>query len=168
MEDKTPDKVFGFKIFNKDFTNRYHKKFKVGKSYQVKGEIKWGPDGNGFHMCTVLQDCFRFFEHQEVIVTRVIGSGRKICRDYEYCGNLDMYVCEKLKVLEVIPWSEVLTIILELTDYKELVKFLSCVTLTEEEFELFKKHYQNRPMCLDNVIYYQDPQKRLALENEKK
>lgn len=153
------EEIFGFKLFNHDFTNRYHKKFQLGKTYQVEGEIKWGNKGNGFHMCTCLQDCFRYFPNQEVVMARVRGFGDKICYDDDNYGYLDMYVCQKIEILKVLSWDEILTLILELTDSKQLYKFLSCVTLTKEEIEMFKKRYQKIPACLKVIAYHQEGDK---------
>ena len=67
--------VIGYKAFNKDFTNRYGDKFKIGKIYHADGEIKWGNNGNGFHLCKHIEDCFRYVNPNDSIMTEVIGFG---------------------------------------------------------------------------------------------
>ena len=47
------------KAFNQYLTSRYSQKFEIGKIYEVEGKIKWGSSGNGFHMCSDIEDCFR-------------------------------------------------------------------------------------------------------------
>ena len=47
--------IKGYKCFNKGLINRYGKKFEVGKIYHQDGDIKFGINGNGFHMCSNLE-----------------------------------------------------------------------------------------------------------------
>ena len=54
------DEVKGYKAFNKDATNRYGRPFTEGETYRITGELQFGNDGNGFHMCTSLCDVFRY------------------------------------------------------------------------------------------------------------
>ncbi len=54
--------MIGYKCFNSDLTNRYGSKFEVGKTYHAKGDIKFGNNGNGFHMCKNMEDTLRYFD----------------------------------------------------------------------------------------------------------
>ena len=61
--------VLGYKCFNEDLTNRYGFKFEVGNTYKVDGIIKFGIDGNGFHMCERLEDTLRYFDAMNLDVS---------------------------------------------------------------------------------------------------
>ena len=43
--------IIGYKAFDKGLINRYGTKFEVGKIYIAEGAIKFGNQGNGFHLC---------------------------------------------------------------------------------------------------------------------
>ena len=91
------EEVKGYKAFNKDATNRYGKPFTEGETYRVTGDIKFGNDGNGFHMCKALSDVFRYVkaEEEDVLVAEVTGRGKYVRRDDNYYGYYDMYACEE-------------------------------------------------------------------------
>ena len=42
--------IIGYKCFDKGLINKYGKKFSVGKIYIMLGTIKFGINGNGFHI----------------------------------------------------------------------------------------------------------------------
>ena len=48
--------VKGYKAFNKGLTNRYGRKFEIGKQYSLDGKISFGNDGNGFHFCKNIEE----------------------------------------------------------------------------------------------------------------
>ena len=125
-------KILGYKAFNKDFTNRYGFKFEVGKIYSALGTIKWGQRGNGFHMCTNFEDCFRYYDSDNSIIAEVIGFGKTLKNDDEYYGYYDMYVCEYLKVVRVIPREEIIMMAKELPEDR-LDHLICTMNLTEEE-----------------------------------
>ena len=57
--------MLGYKCFNENLTNRYNTKFEIGKIYHVNGNIKFGNNGNGFHICKNLEDTLRYFNSFE-------------------------------------------------------------------------------------------------------
>ena len=129
--------VIGFKAFNKDFTNRYGDKFEVGETYHAQGEIKWGNNGNGFHLCSNLEDCFRYFDSNDSIIAEVIGYGNIQKYDDEYYGYFDMYVCEYLRVIRVISREEIIEMMLH--TYKDRRdRFIRDFNLTSDELKLFE------------------------------
>ena len=111
--------VIGYKGFNKDFTNRYGNKFEIGKVYHADGEIKWGNNGNGFHLCTNIEDCFRYVDSDTSVITEVIGFGKMKEYDDEYYGYYDMYVCENLRIVRVISREEIISMMLHLCGPKK-------------------------------------------------
>ena len=129
--------IIGYKALNKDFTNRYGIRYEIGTIYQVSGEIKWGNNGNGFHLCTHIEDCYRYVNSDNSIMTEVIGFGKLLEYDDEYYGYYDMYVCENLKVVRVIPREEIISMMLNANSYRK-DRFIRDFNLTEEELELFK------------------------------
>ena len=129
-------KVLGYKAFNQDFTNRYGKHFEVGEIYRIKGPISWGKYGNGFHFCTNLEDCFRYYDPDTSIIAEVKGFGKLVKNDDEYYGYYDMYVSEYLEVIRVIPREEIIKMMLE-TSIDRQNRFIRNYNLTEEEKELF-------------------------------
>lgn len=129
-------KVFGYKAFNQDFTNRYGKKFEVGNTYHVKGPISWGRYGNGFHFCKNLEDCFRYYDPDTSVIAEVKGFGKLVKNDDEYYGYYDMYVCQNLEIIRLIPREEVIRMMLEV-DIDRQSRFIRNYNLTEDEKELF-------------------------------
>ena len=137
--------VIGYKGFNKDFTNRYGNKFEIGKVYHADGEIKWGNNGNGFHLCTNIEDCFRYVDPDTSVITEVIGFGKMKEYDDEYYGYYDMYVCENLRIVRVISREEIISMMLN-TYVDRRNRFIRDFNLTEEELKLFEgveRHGQN-------------------------
>ena len=129
--------VIGYKGFNKDFTNRYGNKFEVGEVYHATGEIKWGNDGNGFHMCSNIEDCFRYVSSDSSIMTEVIGYGDVKKYDDEYYGYYDMYVCEYMRIIRVISREEIINMMLH-TYLERRNRFIRDFNLTKEEKKLFE------------------------------
>ena len=58
--------IKGYKAFNSDKTNRYGFPFESGNTYSVDGEIKFGNEGNGYHLCTSTSDVFRYVDADSV------------------------------------------------------------------------------------------------------
>ena len=129
--------VIGYKGFNKDFTNRYGNKFEIGKVYHADGEIKWGNNGNGFHLCTNVEDCFRYVDPDTSVITEVIGFGKMKEYDDEYYGYYDMYVCENLRIVRVISREEIISMMLY-TYADRRNRFIRDYNLTEAELKLFE------------------------------
>ena len=128
--------VLGYKAFNKDFTNRYGRHFEVGGTYSVKGDLSWGKYGNGFHFCTNIEDCFRYYDPDTSIIAEVKGFGRMVKNDDEYYGYYDMYVCEKIEIIRLISRKEIISMMLEV-DFDRQERFIRSYNLTEIEKELF-------------------------------
>lgn len=94
--------MIGYKCFNDDLTNRYGTKFEVGKTYHANGDIKFGNDGNGFHMCKNIEDTLRYFDafNDNIRICLVYGFGEFNEYDDEYNGYYDMYSYEYLTILK--------------------------------------------------------------------
>lgn len=112
--------VKGYKCFNSDMSNCYGFKYNIGNIYYSYGDIKFGINGNGFHMCKNLVDVFRYFNcfDEDVIVCEVIGSGKiDICND-EYNGFYDLYAVECLEIVRKLDRSEIIDMVLNMNYLK--------------------------------------------------
>ena len=151
--------VVGYKAFNKDLTNRYGKKFEVGKIYIAPGIIKFGNNGNGFHLCRNMEDTFRYFDPENMTLCEVIGSGEMDEGIDHYYGFYDMYAVERLKVLKELRRLEIIEQGLKLNEVRA-ERFVSLFPLTREEIILFKEQFRRYSNVLDAIAYHQE-------ENEK-
>ena len=89
-------------------TNHYGKKFEVGKIYIAPGIIKFGTNGNGFHMCRNMEDTFRYFDTENMTVCKVIGSGEMDEGFDHYYGFYEMYAVKRLKILKELSRLEII------------------------------------------------------------
>ena len=129
--------IIGYKALNEDFTNRYGTKYEIGTIYQALGEVKWGNNGNGFHLCTHIEDCYRYVDANDSIMTEVIGFGNMKKYDDEYYGYYDMYVCEYMRIIRVISREEIINMMLN-TYAERKNRFIRDFNLTEDELKLFE------------------------------
>lgn len=149
--------VSGFKCFNKGLINRYGKKFEVGKIYFAEGSIKFGNEGNGFHLCKNLEDTLRYFDamNDEVSICRVIGSGEIHEWFDEYYEYFDMYVASNLQIIKELSREEIIDIGLNLNNLK-VNRFISGYRLNEEEIKMFKDKFKKDQFVQQNIGYYQE------------
>lgn len=129
--------VFGYKGFNQNLTNRYGKKFEVGQKYYIEGDLKWGPLGNGYHMCTNLEDCLRFIDPNTSVIAKVKGFGKIKLHEDDYYGYYDMYVCEGIEIIKILSRKEIISMMLNVNEYRQ-ERFIKGYNLTEKELQLFK------------------------------
>ncbi len=134
---KIDNNVIILVVVLKDFTNRYGDKFEIGKIYHADGEVKWGNKGNGFHLCTNIEDCFRYVDPNNLLMTEVIGFGKMRKYDDEYYGYYDMYVCEYMRIIREISREEIIDMMLH-TYLDRRNRFIRDFNLTEEELKLFE------------------------------
>lgn len=130
--------IKGYKAFNSNMTNRYGEKFEVGKTYHANGKIKWGNEGNGFHFCTYLEDCFRFFSSEDVLVAQVIGYGDMEQYDDDYYGYYFMYVSEYMDIVKLLTRDEIIQEMLCVNEDRKN-RFIRDFKLTKEELRQFEE-----------------------------
>lgn len=149
--------IIGYKCFNEDMTNRYGMKFSIGKIYIAKGTIKFGNNGNGFHICTNIEDTFRYFDvkNKDFNICEVIGSGKTVKYDDEYYGYYDMYSVEQLEIIKKLSRKEIIDIGLDL-DFLRTKRFIQGIKLSGYELELFKQKFIENKTILDTIAYYQE------------
>lgn len=150
--------IIGYKCFNKGLINRYGIKFEVGKIYVATGALKFGTDGNGFHLCKNIEDTFSYFDamNNEVDVCLVKGSGNYI--EYSDEDYLEMYCVEKLEIEKKLSREEIIEEGLKLGHIRA-ERFVSTFSLTPIEIELFKNKFKSDINVLDAISYYQENDK---------
>lgn len=162
VADKMEEKIKGYKCFNKGLVNRYGVKFEIGKTYHAVGQIKYGNDGKGFHMCKNLEDTLRFFDaiNGEIDICKVTGFGKLHKNDDNYNDFYDMYACEYLTIDELLTREEIIEYGLKLNEIS-VKRFISLIHLTDEEIALFKEKYQKNETVLNYIAYYQEGDKEV-------
>lgn len=148
--------IKGYKCFYKDLSNLYNQKFETNKLYIAENKIKFGINGNGFHMCENIEDTLRFFDKEkELEICEVIGFGNKEKQDDTYYDYYNMYSVEKLYISRIIPRKEIINIALNLPEIR-LLRFLQGYKLNEQEINLFKEKYNNNKTISNYLSYYQE------------
>jgi len=149
--------VIGYKCFNEDLTNRYGKKFSIGKIYIAKGTIKFGNNGNGFHLCKNIEDTFRYFDamKDKISICEVKGSGEIVKFDDDYYGYHDMYAVEQLEIIKMLSHDEIVNIGLNLNSLRA-ERFVSGIKLNKKDIQKFKNKYKNEIRVLNAIAYYQE------------
>ena len=153
--------VKGYKAFNKGLTNRYGRKFEIGKQYSVDGNISFGNNGNGFHFCKNIEDTLRYFDgvDGEVEIVEVIGTGEIVTNEDEYNGFYDMYAAKTITISKKIERKKLVNMFLTtITSEPRVVRFIQLFRLTEKEIEMFKLKYAGSIMIMDAIAYYQEGQ----------
>lgn len=166
-EKGRPIEIFGYKSFNMDATNWYGKVFEEGKCYHCDGDIKFGPNGNGYHFAERMEDTIRYSDEKSgtvlrnVLIAEVIGSGILALGEDDYNGYYDMYSTSDLKIVRFLSREEVIKMALQLREF-QLARFISLYRLTSEELQLF------RGLCFfgDREIEIRYPEKDISLEKK--
>lgn len=148
--------VYGYKCFNGDMSNRYGKKFIVGKRYKVDGNIKFGVNGNGFHMCKNIVDVFRYYDtgNDDFMLCEVIGSGKIVSYDDEYNGYYDMYCVEIIDIIRIIDRLEIINMVLEMNE-NSVIRFIQLFKLSDDEIKLFRDKFEDNIYIMLALDYYQ-------------
>ena len=145
--------IIGYKAFNSNFTNRSGYKFKVGEIYHVDDAIKWGNNGNGFHICTNFEECFRYVDSNNFILTEVIGFGKILKYDDEYYGYFDMYVCENMRIVRIISRKEIIEMSKTLWEDR-FYNFIRTFNLTDDEAKEIEEVSKGKQKILKDIDYY--------------
>ena len=149
--------IKGYKCFNKNLINRYGIPFEIGKIYSTNGEIKFGNNGNGFHMCVNLEDTLRYFDgfHDEIDICEVIGFGQYIMFEDYFYDYYDMYSFEKIQIIKKLSREEIIELMLNTHEYR-VIRFIQGYKLTQNEILLFKNKFANNISILNAISYYQE------------
>ena len=149
--------VTGYKCFNTDLTNKYGIKFEVGKIYIASGPLKYGNNGNGYHLCRNLEDTLRYFDamNDEVKICRVKGSEEILEESDDYYGYYELFVARKLEILNLLTRKEIIDLELNLNNGFRVERFISLFRLNDEEIKKFKDIYKKDFRVLEAIEYYQ-------------
>ena len=79
--------MIGFKVFDYGLINRYGFKYELNKTYHTDGELRFGIDGNGFHMCKNIEDTLRYFD--------AFNDNIRICLKVNFYSNDNILKCIK-------------------------------------------------------------------------
>ena len=149
--------IKGYKCFNKNLINRYGIPFEVGKTYSASGDISFGNNGNGFHMCLNLEDTLRYFDgfNSEIDICEVIGYGNFVLFEDNYYGYYDMYSVEKIQIIKKLFREEIIDKMLNSIEFR-VIRFIQGYKLSPFELQLFKDRFANNISILNAISYYQE------------
>lgn len=155
--DNCIKKVFGYKAFNSDHTNKYGVVFKEGMSYKSYGKVSFGVNSTGgFHMCERLEDTLQFFEgfDKDSIIAEVVGSGMII----PFKENSKMYSVEKIFIKKFLSRQQMLNAIIDDIDISDenVCKFIRGIKMNDDEIDLFKYYYGDSPEILQTISSCQE------------
>ena len=150
----------GYKCFNKGLVNRYGFKFEEEKIYHCEGEIKFGNDGNGFHVCKRLEDTLRYFDamNGEIDICEVNCYGNSDEGKDDYNEYYDMYAYEYMVIKKILSREEIIDYAIKLNEIRAK-RFISLFKLTDEEIVLFKEKFKKNNLILNTIAYYQEGNK---------
>lgn len=159
--------MHGYKCFNNDMTNIYGDKFEVGKKYFLKGELKIGTRGNGFHIAENLEDTLKYYGalNPDIVVCEVIGGGDILSDWDDYYGFLK-YAVSELEIVRIIPREEIINMALQFNDERAF-RFVQLFKLNEDEIKLFEEKFSSYLRVLKAIEYYQKGNKKVYQLNYK-
>lgn len=160
--------IIGYKCFDKGLINRYGIKFEVEKTYHINEEIIFGNHGNGFHVCTNLEDTLRYFDamNDEVDIALVKCYGKMAKGEDDYYGYYDMYAVELMHIEKILTRKEIINYAIKLPE-ERLKRFISLFKLSKEEIILFKNKYNKKEQVLEYIKYYQENDKEVFQRRKK-
>lgn len=155
--------IKGYKAFNKDMTNMYGKKFELGKTYSVNGEIKYGTTGNGYHFAKRLEDTLRYVNAltEKVQIAEITATGTIKESFDEYNGYYEVYSAENIRIDRVLTRKEIIEEFLNMNSDIRLERFLKSFKLSNSEIELFKEKCKPSQYLINIIKYYQEHDKEV-------
>ncbi len=160
-EAKKP--IYGYKCFTKGLINRHGKQFEIGKEYHCDKEIKFGNEGNGFHMALRLEDTLKYFDQDiDIAYVKCYGKYDEIpdTKENEENDNYDMFAFEYMVIEKVLTREEIITYMLNAWE-SSVLKFIIYFKLTEEEKQLFRERFKTNSKIQKYISYYQDGDKEV-------
>ncbi len=157
--------IIGYKLFNKDFTNRYGMKFEIGQKYIKEGNVRFGVHGSGFHFCKNFEDTFRYFDSSEgFILAQVIGSGDIVEYNDDYYEFYDMYASSELTIIKIISREEIMEMAKDICNIEyKIRRFIQLFHMTDdEEKQLIKVN----PSLEDTINLYKSYKKEYILNKK--
>ena len=148
--------IMGYKAFDSKTNNRYGMHFEESKVYKVDGDIKFGNQGNGYHMCSRLEDTLRYVDmNDDFVIAEVIGFGDMVLSEDEYNGYYDMYAVRNIYIKKILTRDEIIKMMLNVNENRAF-RFVQFYPLSDEEKEMFRLGYAFSEKVLDGISYYRD------------
>ncbi len=143
--------MIGYKLLNKNLTNKNNKKYEIGKKYELNGPLKYSK--NGFHFSIFPEETLRFAnkESSELIddftIVKVEASGIIECGD-EYLENeqfdtVGVYASTCMVILKILSREEVFNIILNSNNVLRIRKYIQSVKLNDFEINSIRERYDD-------------------------
>ena len=143
--------IHGYKIFNSDFTNRFNKKFEVGRQYVVEDRHR----DYLYHYCQYLEDIFVYYDSFGTIVCKVVGSGITYMHDIDYYGVYGVCASSELLIERIMSREEIISYFLNMTETMRIKNFIIRFKLTDEEVNLFLNIFAGCSEIVSTIEYYQ-------------
>lgn len=141
--------MFGYKAFDKNLINQFHKKYKEGHSYFSKKDLEY--QKTGFYFCRNLEDVFRYYDgFSDIEIARVKSFG-KVRRFFDEYNEYETFCSQGIEIVKVLSRKDIISYGLKLDDYR-LKRFISGFKLTDEEIEMFIAANES---CQEYIEYYQ-------------
>ena len=147
--------IYGFKVYDENFKDRYGLTYEIGKSYHRDGKIKWHQ--KGFHFCSNPEDTFRYIDgFKPIHLVYVKGYGDIEEYNDEYYGYYDMYVSSDIELIKEITHEEFIENIInnKITE-PQIIKVVRDLKLTEEEITKILEKYNNINYLINYIDYFQ-------------
>jgi len=153
--------VKGYKGFSQNMENEPGDKFEVGKIYTTDNEddLLFGMNGNGFHFCKYLSDCFVYFRPETSIYAEVTGLEEVRETDDEYNDIYGICVARKIRIDRILTPDEIIERYINPSKgiwTMALKRFIQMYhPLTDEQISMLEKTYMKDAFILKDIMYYQ-------------
>lgn len=146
------NKTIGYKAFT-NMKDRYNNTYEIGKTYSVKGKIKW--QENGFHFCKNLEDVFRYYdgfdENTDICLVKGFGTIKTYYDNYfEY---YDMYVSSDISIIKKLSREEIIEKVIHKSIFS-ITRLISGYKLTDNEINYILENSDFR-ILKPYINYYQ-------------
>ena len=145
--------VFGFKAFYPGLINRYGQKYEINKLYHTDKDITFGNNSHAYHMCENLEDVYRYYPNDNILIAEVMGFGNITEYNDEYYGYYNMYACEYMIINKVLSNEDIMNYILNLNNINRVNRFLKRANLTIEEKERIYLKFKDKTKELSRFTY---------------
>lgn len=153
--------VRGYKGFTENMENEPGDKFEVGKIYTTtnKKDLLFGMNGNGFHFCKSLEDCFIYFKPETSVYAEVTGLEEVRETNDEFNDIYGICVARKIRIDKILTPDEIIEMYINQPRgicTMALKRFIQLYhPLTDEQISMLEKMYMRDNYILKDIMYYQ-------------
>ena len=129
----------GYKVFNSDWSCRGFQ-YKVGETYKTNEKPELCK--TGFHFCTNLKDCFKYYPYSKSTrIAEIEALGDIDCRMYDtkYCTN-------EIKIVREIPFNKLYI------QYESVEHWTEGYHDYEDENIIYSSNYEGHPIVDGKII----------------